>query len=216
VAQLPDCEVAVTIWHIGRHAVQHGDIMDGIDNLMKGERASLFWCDPPWGNLRFWQTLNNKQTGAPANPATDAHLFLATLFGIAVQHTDGAVIIPYGVKWRQQVIEAAQKAGLVHLGTGQAVYTSERRPLDIHLFSTVQGLQVPERYWADNAGIGGYDSVFRNVQPFAVEGGILLDPCCGMGFAAQAALDTGMRFRGNELNAARLEKTRARLMTGRG
>ena len=39
---------------------------------------------------------------------------------------------------------------------------------------------------------------------------IVLDPCCGMGYSAQAALDYGFSFRGNELNRKRLDKTLAR------
>jgi len=43
------------------------------------------------------------------------------------------------------------------------------------------------------------------------QGGICLDPMCGMGFTAQAAVNRGMRFFGNELNLKRLEKTKVRL-----
>ena len=41
--------------------------------------------------------------------------------------------------------------------------------------------------------------------------GICLDPMCGMGFTAQASINRGMSFYGNELNKKRLEKTILRL-----
>ena len=51
---------------IGKHRVKHGDIMDGIDDLMDGKQADIIYTDPPWGqgNIRYWQTLNKKMTGA--------------------------------------------------------------------------------------------------------------------------------------------------------
>jgi predicted methyltransferase len=39
------------------------------------------------------------------------------------------------------------------------------------------------------------------------KGDKILDPCCGMGYTAQIAIDNGMYFYGNELNAKRLQKT---------
>jgi predicted methyltransferase len=41
--------------------------------------------------------------------------------------------------------------------------------------------------------------------------GIVLDPMCGMGYTAQAAIKYGLAFRGNELNSVRLQKTIDRL-----
>jgi hypothetical protein len=45
------------------------------------------------------------------------------------------------------------------------------------------------------------------VKLAGVRDGIVFDPCCGMGYTARAAVAAGMRFRGNELNAKRLQKT---------
>ena len=57
----------------------------------------------------------------------------------------------------------------------------------------------------------GKDLPILAVAPFAVPGGIILDPMCGMGYTAEAAKSNRMRFRGNELNQHRLDKTIARL-----
>ena len=53
------------ITQIGKHRIQHGDIMDGIDNLMETKQADFIYTDPPWGKgtLKYFKTLNKKQTG---------------------------------------------------------------------------------------------------------------------------------------------------------
>jgi 16S rRNA G966 N2-methylase RsmD len=50
------------ITDIGIHRVQHGDIMNGLDELMEGDKADFIYSDPPWGqgNLTYWQTMNKK------------------------------------------------------------------------------------------------------------------------------------------------------------
>ena len=50
-------------------------------------------------------------------------------------------------------------------------------------------------------------AVVRAVRVVLVPGGVVLDPCCGKGFTARAAVAAGMRFRGVELNPARAEVT---------
>jgi len=41
-----------------------------------------------------------------------------------------------------------------------------------------------------------------------------MDLCCGMGYTAQACVDNGLSFVGNEFNMARLQKTINRLRKG--
>ena len=41
-----------------------------------------------------------------------------------------------------------------------------------------------------------------------------MDLCCGMGYTAQACIDNGLKFIGNELNEKRLGKTIGRLQRG--
>ena len=54
------------ITEIKNHRVRHGNIMDGIDDLMVGNQADFIYSDPPWGqgNLRYWQTMNKKMNNA--------------------------------------------------------------------------------------------------------------------------------------------------------
>lgn len=64
---------------------------------------------------------------------------------------------------------------------------------------------------SDVAGSIGYETVIKTMKKFQKAGGIVLDPCCGKGYSAKAALELGMKFRGNELNSKRLAETIARL-----
>ena len=72
------------ITEIGPHRLRHGNLHDGIGDLMLGERADIVYADPPWGpgNLKFWQTMNHKMTGAEPLP-TDIDAFLDCVLATA-------------------------------------------------------------------------------------------------------------------------------------
>ena len=203
------------ITKIKDHVVKHGDVMKLGNELMQGEKAHIFYSDPPWGvgNLRYWQTMNNKMTGAERTDQ-DLDLFLNKIFTLAANYTkpNGIIFIEYGVKWESNILELAKQYGLKHLGTALPQYRSGSRllPLHLHLFSkTAQNL--PNGYLETIKDTYGYTTLRNAVAPFVKAGEIILDPCCGMGYSAQLCVDNQMRFRGNELNAKRLEKTKARL-----
>lgn len=205
----------MTIETYGRHRVCCGDVTNraGLDELMAGFNPAILYSDPPWGtgNIGYWATMNKKMTGQSVSPATMPEL-LAAVFECA-RRTTRYVIIEYGCRWRSDIIGAGFSVGLQHVGIIEGRYGSgkEERPLDIHVFT--QGDPVPKEIW-EATGTKGYECVRRIVTPLAgLVGGdaIILDPCCGMGYTAQAAVDTGLRFFGNELNRIRLDKTIARL-----
>lgn len=198
---------------IGRHRVKHGDITKGIHDLMQSERANIFYSDPPWGagNLKYWQTMNNKMTGAMPQEV-DYSEFLTSIFKTAVTYTDGPILIEYGIRWRNDIIQYGEGFGLKHHGIADLLYRSGSKllPLDLHLFSK-GNISIPENYFEKLRGTIGYETVRRAVLPFALENATILDPCCGMGYTASVAIESRMRFRGNELNSARLDKTIAKL-----
>jgi hypothetical protein len=208
----------MTITHIGPHAVKHGSVMAGIDDLMAGTKAYLAYSDPPWGqgNLNYWQTINNKHTGAPRQEI-DLDAFLDTIFDTLQRHVEGVVLVEYGQRWRDPLLARAARYGLAHSGEVELLYKSGSKllPCDLHVFGTGgQAVPLPEGFLETVRHTFGYDTLRKAFTPFAKPGAVVLDPCCGMGYTAQAALDTGMVFRGNELNAKRLEKTIARLRKG--
>lgn len=205
------------ITQIGKHRVQHGDVTKGIDRLMAGDKADIIYSDPPWGggNIKYWATMNRKMTGQWVEPSP-LEEFLEAIFGIIQKYAAGYVAIEYGVRWRGDIQERAAAIGLQPLEVIGVVYDSKNLPLDLHLFS-VDGSPLPPGYADSVAGTKGYECVRRAFGPLADVAlarnpeAIALDPCCGMGYTAQASKDFGLAFRGNELNAARLQKTIDRL-----
>lgn len=197
------------ITEIGAHRVKHGDLMDGISDLMAGDVADFVYTDPPWGpaHLKFFQNKNTKDTGAPPKEI-DYGEFLETLFSTISKHSKKIAAVEYGQRWREEVISAAGRHGLTHRGTALSHYGSPSRPLDIHLFAPEEtGLSVTPGFQTDLEGKKGFATVDVCFEHFAPSSGIVLDPCCGTGFTAKAAVKYGLGFRGLEINSLRLFKT---------
>lgn len=202
------------ITSFGPHRVQHGDVNNGIDALMAGDRAAIMYSDPPWGqgNIKYWATMNLKMNGAVNIPA-DLETFLSSVFGIAQRYVDRYLLIEYGVAWRDAIQARGVAAGFSPRGVLPLIYDSKNLPLDLHLFT--KGPQsFPAGYAEGVSHTKGFRTLEMAIGPLASilgQGSIILDPCCGMGYTAKAAMKYGLHFRGNELNAARLAKTMKRL-----
>lgn len=205
------------ITQLGIHRVRNGDVTKGIEDLMGGDRADVMYSDPPWGegNIKYWATMNKKMTGNVNEPAP-LDVFLSSIFDIAKRYVSRYLLIEYGVRWRDDINTRAVAAGFTPRAVVEIFYSSQHLPLDLHVFT--KGSQpLPQNYTHAIAGTSGYATLKAALGPLApllAAGGgrapIILDPCCGMGFTAQAAIDYGFAFRGNELNSARLAKTIAR------
>ncbi len=203
----------------GPHRVQHGDVNKGISGLMGTDRVGIMYSDPPWGqgNIGYWATMNRKMTGTITVPA-DLDTFLSSIFGIAATYVDGYLLIEYGPRWKDMIQERGVAAGFTARGIIPIKYRGGGKvyPLDLHLF-TRGNLPLPPGYVEHVSDTLGYETVKRAFYPLAETvrssglPNIGLDPCCGMGYTAQACIDSGLAFRGNELNAKRLAKTEARL-----
>lgn len=197
---------------IGKHTVTHSDLMHlNIDDLLNGEQVDIMYSDPPWGqgNLKYWQTMNTKDTGIERNEVS-LDLFLNKIFDIASKKVNGLVFIEYGQKWSDNILSLAKEYGLNHLTTIQMQYRSGSRllPLDLHIFGEAE---IKQEYIDSVYNTYGFDSLKKALAPFCKEGMKLLDPCCGMGYTAQIAKDNNCTFFGNELNRKRLQKTIDRL-----
>lgn len=208
------------IRQIGVHRIQHGDIMRGIDALMGGAKADLMYTDPPWGDgaIKMWATLNRKNTGQEFAPAA-LDDFLGAVFDVARRHVHGFLLVEYGVRWAEGIQRRGVAAGFMRGGLVTTYYRSGGKlmPMHLHLFST-PGFAFPQDYAGDVQGTYGYATLQAAVPPLArllkarkPDPVIMLDPLCGMGYSAQAAIDNGLAFRGNEFNAVRLAKTIKRL-----
>jgi len=202
---------------IGRHRVRHGNVMDGLDDLLRGEKATIFYSDPPWGqgNLNYWSTINKRMAGEQVQqPALTA--FLHQIAALAARHTTHVVMIEYGIQWEHQLKAVTDEHALRHLGTATTQYATggKLRPLHLHAFAPPGStFTLPPDYLGSLEGTHGYATTRAVIGALTRAGltGILLDPCCGLGLQARAAVEHGLTFRGNELNAARLAKTIIRL-----
>lgn len=205
------------IIQIGQHKIQHGNIMDGIDELMGGMKAEIFYCDPPWGsgNLKYWQTINQRDNNLAMKAEIDFNDFLVQLFRIIVKFTKGVSFLEYGQRWKPLIISKAEEFNLYHYGVEEIVYKAGNKLLPMHLHVMSKGnVDFPANYSEIIHGKSG-DMTARNaIKPFIKKGGILLDPCCGTGAYAMVAAESGMIFCGNEINEKRFRKTVERLKGG--
>ena len=198
------------ITQIGPHKVQHGNVMHGIAKLMGTDQADIFYSDPPWGqgNLNYWQTINVRHNTDAQAVVIEYQHFINQIFNLAAMYAKGIVFIEYGRKWKDDIIRVGQEHGLIHLAVTEPIYRSgsEMLPLHLHIFAK-QAMTLPQAYLKSIDGTHGMDTLIRATAPFIKPGGIVLDPCCGMGYSARLAHKLGMTFRGNELNKTRLQKT---------
>jgi hypothetical protein len=177
-----------------------------LDQMLAGERVSVLYSDPPWGdgNLAYWATMNKKMTGEVVKPIRYSTL-MERIRGLIARYVSGHVFIETGVRWEQETIDAL--AGAVYnVRSYRTVYKSGSNMLPNVILVGTTSPSIP-RSPIDPSGMSGVALPTACVRSVAVPGGILLDPCCGMGYSARAAVAAGMVFRGNELNAKRLAKT---------
>jgi len=211
------------IYNVGPHKLQHGDILNGIDDLMAGEKADVIYTDPPWGvgNLKYWQTINKKMNGTEPKEV-DYNGFLEAIFSTIQKYAKNKVVIDYGVKWKDDIINYGRAKGLTHHGVATAYYDGKKmRPSHIHFFTVnpndkiiITPKLVSDLEASNGNDLNGIQSIFDFINP--TPGELCLDPCSGVGLTAQAAKDHGMRFNGNELNFARLKKSQDRLLGSAG
>lgn len=196
---------------VGKHKIRCGDIFDNLDELYGDEKIDVFYSDPPWCNLEYWQTLNEKMTGTERKK-TDLLKFLNRFFDVAIKYTkdDSPIFVEYGIKYNRQLIEIAQSHGLVHEATIEVLYGSPKRPSVVNVFSKNGELELSDTYKDNVYHSSGYKTLLTALFPFA-DKKTITDPCCGLGYSARYAVEHGMSFYGNELNQARLDKTEQRL-----
>ena len=192
---------------IGQHKITNDSIESPIvDSMLAGEKVDILYSDPPWGdgNLKYWATMNKKMTGKEFKPLTYSAL-ITRIVGLIHNYVDGHVFIETGTKWETETIDAIQ--GLVkNIRVYRLQYRSGSKMLENVMIYGVTDTRHPMMQF-DPSGMSGFEVPKQCIASVATLGGIVLDPCCGMGYSAKAAVGAGMRFRGNEFNAKRLQKT---------
>jgi tRNA G10 N-methylase Trm11 len=179
-----------------------------VDAMLAGQSVDIFYCDPPWGDnsLSYWKGMNRRMTGAVVPQLTHDELY-DRFIDLIKRYVRGYVFIETGPRWVAYVAERLKIFRDVQ--TYSLTYDAgPDLPCGIICATT---LETPWKLSFDPGPYRGAELVRRIVADVAKPGGIVLDPCCGMGYTARAAVAAKMRFRGNELNQARLDKTIAYL-----
>lgn len=203
------------IYEIGRHKVQCQDVMLGLSELMGEDQADFVYSDPPWGqgNLKYWQTINNRHTGAMKSDIK-YNDFLHRYFKLLSTYAKDVAVIEYGQKWRDDIRFTVSEYGFSHHGCCTSLYKSGSKlyPLDVHLISKSGNYSLNPSFEEGCFNLRGLKLVKHAFQHYCPKNAsIVLDPMCGMGYTAQTTKDMGLIFRGNELNQKRLDKTIKRL-----
>lgn len=200
------------ILNIGPHKIKVGSLTNGLKELMGEDKADIFYSDPPWGPglLKYFETLRMKQTNDLCRKDIDFGEFIEAFFGVIDSYAKNVVFIEYAINGESLIREMAIKHNLTHHKTLNIKYDAggKHRMLPSHLHMFSKDGSVDSSYLDALEGReDNYDFVTTVMKKFSIQNGIVLDPCCGLGLMADAALGVGMRFRGNELNPKRAMHT---------
>lgn len=173
--------------------------------LMGDEQADLVYSDPPWGpgNLMYWRTKNSEVI------RPDWNEFVAEFVKSVDAYCKGWAFVEMGLRWGDQLAEAFMQAGWIERHRHVMDYGKPPRPNLLMAFHRTET-------WPAGDGLAelpkwGWDATEEIARRFAIHGGIMLDPCIGLGKSATVFARRGMSVRGLELNPKRLEKAEARL-----
>lgn len=199
--------------NIGKHIVSCGSATDAdFPSMFKGRKARVFYSDPPWsdGNLNYWATLCKKQAGNEVM-AIKYNDLLEIVKRVIKDHVDGYIFLEIGIK-AQEKVEQLLNSFLFNVKPHETLYRSGSKMLPNITFSATTASHY-KPFSEKLTGMSGYPITRLCVAECGCPDGLVVDPFCGMGYTAQAAIDCGMSFIGNELNRTRLEKTIKRLKT---
>lgn len=197
------------IYKIGQHRVTNASIEDVIlDEMLRGVKIDILYSDPPWGdgNMKYWVTMNQKMTGK-IYPQLTFQSLLDRIFNIVENHVSGYVCLETGLRWEQKLIDEMKKHGMYHIKSFRLKYKSGSKMIDnvMVVCGTAEQYEFPFTGYNELYNYYGKDLVTLVISK--LPGKIVMDPCCGMGYTAYAAVNNGKVFYGNEFNSKRLSKT---------
>lgn len=185
---------------IGPHRIAVGDVqMGAVADVMAADKAAVVYSDPPWGegNLRYWRTA----MGDSLRPRWEDFRGQWCAAVASAITSESAVFVEMGERWADDFAAALAAVRIFVAQRWTVQYGHPPRP-NVLLYA---GPSLPGGF--DPSALNGPALPRACVAAVAHRGEIVLDPCCGKGFTARAAVLNGMRFRGVELNPKRLEVT---------
>lgn len=200
---------------IGEHRLACGDITDGaVARLMGNDRADVVYSDPPWGpgNQQYWHTMRERGSA----PRTSWDAFLEAFATVCAEWTRPAapIFVEMGMRWADQLVATMQSAGLELARTWTVTYGPKSKPLPVtlSLFGYADNMPALD-ILAEQITVGmpspahGEPVTAHCLRLVVEKRAIVLDPCTGLGMTARWTHKLGGRFRGTEMNAARLDRT---------
>jgi hypothetical protein len=165
-----------------------------LDDLFQGNKADVFYSDPPWGagNLNFWRTYNGQK-----GHDTDWMKFVRRVKFLADRHTTGPKFIETGLRFEQDIIAVFGKPQ----GRYIIRYKGGGKVLDNLL------LGYGEQPKLDPSGKTGFDVPFTVLSSLPTPPKSVFDCCVGLGTTARVAKKLGLVCYANELNPKRAAKT---------
>lgn len=182
---------------------------EGPEAVCKGRKVDIIYTDPPWGDsyLKQFATATYKATGIRPEQPTFAAM-LERLRDVVSLTNPRAVAVEMSERTEQQLRDVMRPVIGEPL-TLQVRYGAKALPSSLCVWGVSRGIQ--------NAGVvtlQGASLPRRAVEVLADPGETVLDPFCGAGYTARAAIARGCLFLGVELNQARADKTLAILKRG--
>lgn len=188
---------------IGRHRLLCGDVMAGdVQRVLGRELVDVVYSDPPWGpgNLKYWGTHAKRKQSGDWRKFLDAFCVSVTRASPA-----GVIFVEMGLRWVDELAAIMRACGRAEAARWTVQYKAGNELLPNALWYS--GPSLPAGF--NPTPLRGAALPRYCIAPFARPEGIVLDPCCGKGYTARAAVAHGMAFYGLEYNASRLAVSRA-------
>lgn len=197
---------------IGPHRIMQGDIERGdLGRLVGGDVVDVVYSDPPWGqgNLRYWRTHADDATV----PVWENFRARWVADVARVLSRSGAMFVEMGIRWADEWAAALAGAGWPVRASWTTMYSGGSKLLPNRLLYA--GPPLPSGFdpsalrdqYLPRACVGAALEATGLVGSKRSPRALVLDPCCGKGFTARAAVHHGLAFRGMELNPKRLAVT---------
>lgn len=191
---------------INGHKIIRGDVTKGDLKLLMGKQyADVVYSDPPWDNT--WVTQFRKKAGV-ALEGQDWESFMLVFINQIKQYAKGIVYIEMGKKNWIRLQELLIIKGGTTLNTWEIPYGKSTSFIWRGTFNQNGKDSIPFSKLDDTLPLSlRGDQLIRWVLfQDKVEGGIILDPCIGLGKTYHLGKKLNMRVYGLELNSKKVDR----------
>lgn len=174
-----------------KHKIICGDLTKGdLVSLMGDNKADIIYTDPPWNDT--WITTFRKRAGKTDTQSLKD--FLQIFVSELKKYSKGVIYIEFGVRINE-LLDVLEKEGAQTL----------------NLWESPLGKTGKQYLWR-----GSFSNSFKPItfnkdinklmEPDVINGGILLDPCIGLGRSYYLAKRAGMICHGLEIQKSKVNK----------